>query len=147
MREVSCVGYTPRAWDPRSLWSMVNDLLYFVFSEVLRINFIKTTLSPLYNNNKNVFYLQLLEDAAQNIDDIFSLVDSVEEEYVFEKPYDITKEYDHPYHPVSENEVLPDIDEINDKNRQQYAATSIMEMALRKHNGHLARKFRGRFRK
>ena len=29
MLEVSCVGYTPRAWDPRSLQSMLNGPLYF----------------------------------------------------------------------------------------------------------------------
>ena len=29
MREVSCVGYTPRAWDPRSLQSMLNGPAYF----------------------------------------------------------------------------------------------------------------------
>ena len=29
MHEVSCVGYTPRTWDPRSLLSMLNGLLYF----------------------------------------------------------------------------------------------------------------------
>ena len=29
MREVSCVGYTPRAWNPRSLWSMLDGPLYF----------------------------------------------------------------------------------------------------------------------
>ena len=28
MRKVYCVGYTPRAWDPRSLQSMLNDYLY-----------------------------------------------------------------------------------------------------------------------
>ena len=29
MRLVSCVGYTPHAWDPRSLLSMLIGLLYF----------------------------------------------------------------------------------------------------------------------
>ena len=29
IRKVSCVGYTPRAWDPRSLYSMLNGFLYF----------------------------------------------------------------------------------------------------------------------
>ena len=29
MREVSCVGYTHRAWEPRSLLSMLNGHLYF----------------------------------------------------------------------------------------------------------------------
>ena len=29
MREVLCVGYTPREWDPRSLQSILNGLLYF----------------------------------------------------------------------------------------------------------------------
>ena len=29
MREVSCVGYTPRAWNPRPLYAMLNGLLYF----------------------------------------------------------------------------------------------------------------------
>ena len=29
MREVPCVGYTPRAWDPRSPQSILNSLLYF----------------------------------------------------------------------------------------------------------------------
>ena len=28
MREIYCVGYTPRAWDPRFLWSMLNGPLY-----------------------------------------------------------------------------------------------------------------------
>ena len=28
MREVSCMGYTPRAWDPRSVQSMLNNPLY-----------------------------------------------------------------------------------------------------------------------
>ena len=28
MREVNCVGCSPRAWDPRSQWSMLNDFLY-----------------------------------------------------------------------------------------------------------------------
>ena len=29
MHEVSCVGYTPRAWDPCSLQSILDYLLYF----------------------------------------------------------------------------------------------------------------------
>ena len=29
MREVSCVGYTPRAWDPRSLQSILDVSLVF----------------------------------------------------------------------------------------------------------------------
>ena len=28
--EVFCVGYTPSAWDPRSLQSVLNNQLYFV---------------------------------------------------------------------------------------------------------------------
>ena len=29
MREVYCVGYTPRAWDPRTLQSILDGPLYF----------------------------------------------------------------------------------------------------------------------
>ena len=92
-------------------------------------------------------YFQCLEDAAVEVDEDFTLADAAETEYVDEKPYDITKEYIHPFHPVSEDEVLLDFDEINDDNRQSFTATSILEMALRKHNGPLAKKFRGRFKK
>ena len=35
MREVNCAGYTP-AWDPRSLQSMLNGLLYFSLLQHLR---------------------------------------------------------------------------------------------------------------
>ena len=31
MREVSCVEYTPRAWDPRSLQSTQNSPAYYSF--------------------------------------------------------------------------------------------------------------------
>ena len=54
MREVSCVRYTARAWDPRSLQPMLNDFVYFVmFSRRL-----KTALRLVYNDdnsNNNIF--------------------------------------------------------------------------------------------
>ena len=31
MREVSCVGYTLRSWNLRTILSMLSGLLYFVF--------------------------------------------------------------------------------------------------------------------
>ena len=36
MSEVSCVEYTLRAWDPRSLQSMLNGVLYFGLLQHLR---------------------------------------------------------------------------------------------------------------
>ena len=33
---VSCVGYTPRAWDPRFLLTMQNCLVYFGLLQRLR---------------------------------------------------------------------------------------------------------------
>ena len=49
LREVSCLGYTPRAWDTRSLQSMLNGPLYFSLWRA------RVDLSLLYarNNNNN----------------------------------------------------------------------------------------------
>ena len=52
MREVSFVVYTPRAWDPRSLQSMLNSPLYFGLLQRLRSD-LRTALSLEYNNNNN----------------------------------------------------------------------------------------------
>ena len=49
MREVYCVVYTPRAWDPRSLQSILNiPLVFYVFATSSK------RLKPrIYNNNNN----------------------------------------------------------------------------------------------
>lgn len=82
-------------------------------------------------------------------DDLFFLVDTdpSASANVDSEAYDITKEYDHPFIPVYEHDVLPDYSEINEKNINTYPATSVMEMALAKHNKEYARKYRGRFKK
>lgn len=82
-------------------------------------------------------------------DDLFFLANTElsESSFLDSEAYDITKEYIHPFIPVYEHDVLPDYSEINDENRNTFAATSVMEMALAKHNKGYARKFRGRFRK
>ena len=51
MREVYCVGYTPCAWDPRSLQSILDVPLVFrsFTTSSQRLN----TLSLVYNNNNN----------------------------------------------------------------------------------------------
>ena len=46
------MGYEPRAWDSRSLQSMLNGILHFGVLEILFF-LLKTALSPLYNNNDN----------------------------------------------------------------------------------------------
>ena len=51
VREVSCVGYTHRAWGSRFLWSMLNGSLYFFFATSSQR--LKTALSLVYNNNNN----------------------------------------------------------------------------------------------
>ena len=57
MREVYCVGYTPRAWGPRSLLTMLNGPFYF---GLLGSCFFagKRTFKLTNNNNTN---LRLLE--------------------------------------------------------------------------------------
>ena len=50
MRGVSCVGYTPITWDPRSLQSMLNGPLY-LRSFATSSQRLKTALSLLYNDN------------------------------------------------------------------------------------------------
>lgn len=94
-----------------------------------------------------IFSVQTQKHAEVKEDDLFSLVDDVEEKTLEAAPFDITKLYDHPYKPVWEDEVLPQPDEITDDNRNTYTATSLMEIALTKHNKEHARKYRGRFRK
>ena len=91
----------------------------------------------------------MIEILQQQEQDIYATYEDENEEDLEAAPYDITKEYIHPFIPIDNDAVLPDFSEINDENRnsKKWSATSILEMALRKHNGEHARKFRGRFKK
>jgi len=88
---------------------------------------------------------QMQEITVEKSEDLFTLVETEEDGFQEEAPYDITKEYIHPFVIVSKNAELPDYSEVNDQNRNTYTATSLIEMQLRKHNGDLAPKYRGRF--
>ena len=53
MHEVYRVGYLLRAWDPRSLQSILNDLLYFSILQHLLLE--KRTTKTLESDNNMVF--------------------------------------------------------------------------------------------
>ena len=54
MREVSCLGYTPRAWDLRSLQSILDGLLYLAVRTGNIV--IDRPIWVYYENNNNAIF-------------------------------------------------------------------------------------------